>query len=64
MIGPAAEFVLDRLQQVVGLVDKSREGREVRFSFKRGPLDDIVKWVEDTGGTWDKRLQRLSKNLK
>ncbi len=46
-----------------GLVEKTKSGREVRFSFHPEPLDDIVRWAEDTGSSWDQRLRRLSETL-
>jgi DNA-binding transcriptional ArsR family regulator len=49
--------------EAAGLVDRERQGREVRFSFDNGPLEGIVKWAEDTGSTWDQRLRRLSQKL-
>jgi DNA-binding transcriptional ArsR family regulator len=42
-----------------GLVDRSREGREVRFRVTPAPLSDAVSWMADVGGQWDDRLASL-----
>jgi DNA-binding transcriptional ArsR family regulator len=46
-----------------GLVERQASGREVRYTFDPGPLGDVVRWAEDVGDTWDRRLGRLSKTL-
>ena len=46
-----------------GLVERHPAGREVRYNFDPGPLGDLVKWVEDVGDTWDRRLERLGRTL-
>ena len=38
-------------------------GPQVRYTFDPGPLSDIVRWAEEVGDTWDRRLGRLSKSL-
>jgi DNA-binding transcriptional ArsR family regulator len=63
----AVEFPLTR-QAVVkhlqalaeaGLVRSERVGREVRYSASTEQLADAVAWLLDTGGKWDRRLERL-----
>jgi DNA-binding transcriptional ArsR family regulator len=46
-----------------GLVERHPSGREVRYSFEPGPLGDVVRWAEDVGDTWDRRLDRLSRSI-
>jgi DNA-binding transcriptional ArsR family regulator len=46
-----------------GLVERHPAGREVRYSFEPGPLGDVVRWAEDVGDTWDRRLDRLSRSI-
>lgn len=43
----------------VGLVDRSQQGREVVFSARVGPLDEVATWLENVGNEWDERLERL-----
>ena len=42
-----------------GLLDREREGREVRYSVTPAPLSDAVSWMADVGGQWDDRLAAL-----
>ena len=42
-----------------GLVDATRDGREVRYRATPEPLGDAVAWMLDTGARWDRRLERL-----
>lgn len=42
-----------------GLVHRSPEGREVRFSARPERLSEVVRWVHDVGAEWDRRLDRL-----
>ncbi len=46
-----------------GLVARELSGREVRYSFEPGPLDDVVKWAGEVGDTWDRRLKRLGEKV-
>jgi DNA-binding transcriptional ArsR family regulator len=46
-----------------GLVERQAAGREVRYTFDPEPLGEVVRWAEDVGSTWDRRLRRLSQNL-
>jgi DNA-binding transcriptional ArsR family regulator len=46
-----------------GLVERQSAGREVRYTFDPGPLGDVVRWAENVGDTWDRRLGRLSKSF-
>lgn len=46
-----------------GLVERQASGREVRYTFDPEPLGDVVRWAEDVGDTWDRRLDRLSQTL-
>ena len=42
-----------------GLLDRAREGREVRYSMTPAPLSEAVSWMADVGGQWDDRLASL-----
>jgi DNA-binding transcriptional ArsR family regulator len=46
-----------------GLVTRRPSGREVRYTFDPEPLGDLVRWAEDVGDTWDRRLARLSRSI-
>lgn len=46
-----------------GLVERRASGREVRYTFDPEPLGDLVRWVENVGDTWDRRLERLSRSI-
>ena len=43
----------------VGLVDRSTHGREVLYSARVAPLDDVATWLEAVGTEWDERLSKL-----
>ncbi|MGD2061278.1 MAG: metalloregulator ArsR/SmtB family transcription factor [Acidimicrobiia bacterium] len=47
----------------VGLVDRSRAGREVVFSARREPLGEVAGWLERVGAEWDERLERLQRSF-
>ncbi len=42
-----------------GLVDRSRQGREVHYSLRPGALTETVHWIADVGAQWDTRLAEL-----
>jgi DNA-binding transcriptional ArsR family regulator len=42
-----------------GLLDREREGREVRYRVTPAPLSDAVSWMAEVGGQWDERLASL-----
>ena len=46
-----------------GLVERHPAGREVRYTFDPEPLGDVVKWAENVGDTWDRRLARLGRSV-
>jgi DNA-binding transcriptional ArsR family regulator len=46
-----------------GLLDREREGREVRYSVTPAPLSDAVSWMASVGGQWDDRLEDLRRRL-
>lgn len=47
----------------VGLVEPTREGREVRYRLTPAPLSDAMAWMATVGGRWDTRLADLRKHL-
>jgi DNA-binding transcriptional ArsR family regulator len=46
-----------------GLLDRAREGREVRYSVTPAPLSDAVSWMASVGGQWDDRLAALKRQF-
>ena len=42
-----------------GLLDRERDGREVRYRVTPAPLSDAVGWMAEVGGQWDERLAIL-----
>jgi DNA-binding transcriptional ArsR family regulator len=44
-----------------GLVVSTRDGREVRYSFRAEPLTDVAAWIAGEGAVWDARLERLQR---
>jgi len=46
-----------------GLVEPTREGREVRYRLTPEPLSGAMAWMATVGGRWDTRLGDLRKRL-
>ena len=46
-----------------GLVEPTREGREVRYRLTPEPLSGAMAWMATVGGRWDTRLDDLRKRL-
>jgi ArsR family transcriptional regulator, cadmium/lead-responsive transcriptional repressor len=46
-----------------GLVESTRDGREVRYRVTPEPLAGAVSWIADIGAEWDRRLERLRRSL-
>jgi DNA-binding transcriptional ArsR family regulator len=59
------QAVVKHLQALdhAGLVTPTREGREVRYALTPAPLEDAVGWMVDVGAQWDRRLDRLRRQL-
>lgn len=55
------QAVVKHLQALAeaGLVEGTREGREVRYRITPEPLDDATDWLGAIGARWDRRLDRL-----
>ena len=47
-----------------GLLERDRDGRDVRYRVTPEPLSDAVAWIADVGGQWDKRLAALRSTLR
>jgi DNA-binding transcriptional ArsR family regulator len=43
----------------VGLVARSRTGREVHFALRRQAIEDARGWLDQVGAQWDRTLGRL-----
>jgi DNA-binding transcriptional ArsR family regulator len=46
-----------------GLVDSTRDGRQVRYRLTPGAFGDAVAWMTDVGAAWDERLAVLRRRL-
>ncbi len=46
-----------------GLLDRERDGRDVRYRVTPAPLSDAVTWIAEVGGEWDARLAALRSSL-
>ena len=59
------QAVVHHLQALgeAGLVDASREGREVRYRATPEPLSEAMAWMLSTGARWDRRLDRLRQQV-
>lgn len=44
-----------------GLLERERQGREVRYRMTPAPLTDAVGWMAEVGGQWDQRLAALAR---
>jgi DNA-binding transcriptional ArsR family regulator len=47
----------------VGLVDRSEQGREVLYTARLAPLEEVASWLESVGSEWDQRLERLRRSF-
>ena len=59
------QAVVHHLQALgeAGLVDATRDGREVRYRATPEPLGEAVAWMLGAGASWDRRLQRLREQV-
>lgn len=46
-----------------GLVERTPHGREVRYSARVEPLEDVTAWARRVEQDWDDRLGRLKRSL-
>lgn len=46
-----------------GLLERQRQGREVRYRMTPEPLSDAVGWMAEVGGQWDQRLAGLARTF-
>ena len=47
-----------------GLLEREREGRDVRYRVTPEPLSDAVTWIAEVGGEWDARLAALRSSVR
>ncbi len=47
-----------------GLLERERDGRDVRYRVTPEPLSDAVAWIAEVGGQWDARLAALRSTLR
>jgi ArsR family transcriptional regulator, cadmium/lead-responsive transcriptional repressor len=47
-----------------GLLERDREGRDVRYRVTPEPLSEAVTWIAEVGGQWDGRLAALRSTLR
>ena len=59
------QAVVKHLQALAaaGLVSSERDGREVNYAAQADALAEAMRWLADTGASWDRRLARLSRHL-
>ena len=42
-----------------GLLERERDGRDIRYRVTPEPLTEAVSWMAQVGGQWDRRLASL-----
>lgn len=47
-----------------GLLNREREGRDVRYRVTPEPLSGAITWIAGVGGEWDTRLAALRSTLR
>ena len=47
-----------------GLLQRERDGRDVRYRVTPEPLSEAVSWIAEVGGEWDTRLAALRSSLR
>ena len=46
-----------------GLVERAKEGREMRYRLTPDPFTDAVAWMADVGAGWERRLDGLRRHV-
>lgn len=46
-----------------GLLQRERDGRDVRYHVTPAPLTDAVSWMANVGSQWDSRLAELGRAI-
>jgi DNA-binding transcriptional ArsR family regulator len=46
-----------------GLLQREREGRDIRYRVTPEPLTEAVSWMAEVGGQWDRRLASLRQTV-
>ncbi len=46
-----------------GLLQRERDGRDVRYRLTPAPFSEAVSWMAAVGGQWDERLAKLGRAL-
>ena len=46
-----------------GLVERAKEGREMRYRLTPDPFTDAVTWMADVGAGWERRLDGLRRHV-
>ena len=59
------QAVVKHLQVLAGagLVDATRDGREVRYAVEPDALDEAAAWMTSAAEGWDRRLTRLRRHV-
>ena len=47
-----------------GLLERERDGRDVRYRVTPEPLSDALTWMAEVAGQWDARLATLQSSLR
>ena len=48
-----------KLLERAGLIERSKQGREVLISFRGEPLREVAGWVNEYERFWNERLDRF-----
>lgn len=54
---------LDALR-TAGLVERDKQGRDVRYGLRPSALDDAAAWMDGVGAAWDHRLSVLARKAR
>jgi DNA-binding transcriptional ArsR family regulator len=46
-----------------GLVERAKEGREMRYRLTPDPFTDAVAWMAEVGAGWERRLDGLRRHV-
>jgi DNA-binding transcriptional ArsR family regulator len=53
-----------RLLERAGLIERTRQGREVLISFRAEPLREVAGWLHEYERFWNERLDRFEQHFK
>jgi DNA-binding transcriptional ArsR family regulator len=53
-----------KLLERAGLIERTRQGREVLISFRAEPLREVAGWLHEYERFWNERLDRFEQHFK